>query len=175
MLVNLKRAGRLDHSNTQESLKKWYQTSNSCESRKCRVRETPLFLSRVFVVAELYGGFPRTAGWALRQWLKHPRNLTSKCVTGCQCLYTWRRLVERIRITGRARDSLSRVRAGTHVPTLPRRGETSVYFDIGRRDFTPGYTNKRHFLISRYIALSDCYATCSDKFSTRITSITKKE
>jgi len=69
--------------------------------------ETLLFLSprcHVFLLlpSVMSTGFPRLAGrWALRHWLKHPRNLTSKCVTGCQCLYTWRRLVERIRITGR--------------------------------------------------------------------------
>lgn len=63
-------------------------------------------------------------------------------MTGCQCLYTWRRLVERIRITGRRRviHQARRVsEAGTRtreVPLAPRQGK-AVYFDIGPADFTP--------------------------------------
>lgn len=93
------------------------------------MRERRHYFCHVFLLLpNVHDGFPQlTAGWALRQWLKHPRNLTSKCVTGCQCLYTWRRLVERIRITGRTRDSLSCVRAGTHALALPRKEKTRVF------------------------------------------------
>lgn len=102
--------------------------------------------------------FPRLAEWTLRHWLKHPRNLTSKCVTGCQCLYTWRRLVERIRITvgGSARDSLSRVRAGTRISRSPSK-KGPGYFDIGPADFTPD-TQISLFAIARM---------CSGEFDAR--------
>jgi len=78
----------------------------SIETREdFRARDAVILASAsVFLLSPsvMSAGSPRlVAGCALRHWLKHPRNLTSKCVTGCQCLYTWRRLVERIRITVR--------------------------------------------------------------------------
>jgi hypothetical protein len=116
-----------------------FQLAQSLKFR--RVWEISLFLlprRHVFLLLPsiMSIGFPRLAvGWVLRHWLKHPRNLTSKCVTGCQCLYTWRRLVERIWITGLS-VWFTKLRMSRYVRSCFPLQDRSVYFDIGRRDFT---------------------------------------